>query len=83
MIYLIIALLLGTFVAGVASTKGRNPFLWGVYGSIFFVVALPHALVMEARRSCRHCDATVRGDATVCGRCRHQILRNAKPSPQG
>lgn len=73
MIYLTIAFFLGIFVAAVAGSKGRNPVLWGLYGALLSVIAIPHALLIETKRKCRHCSATVWGNELVCEHCRHRI----------
>ncbi|MBR1151200.1 hypothetical protein [Bradyrhizobium sp. JYMT SZCCT0428] len=44
---LIFAVLLGLIPAFLAKKKGRSFGLWWFYGACIFIVALPHALLME------------------------------------
>ena len=45
--YIIIACVIGVIPAFIASSKGRNFFLWWIYGACLFVVALIHSLVIS------------------------------------
>lgn len=40
---------LGLFPGFIAKTKGRNFFLWWIYGSFLFPVALVHAILLKER----------------------------------
>jgi hypothetical protein len=44
---LILAVLLGLIPAYLAGKKGRSFGLWWFYGALLFIVALPHALIMQ------------------------------------
>ena len=44
---LILAVLLGLIPAYLARKKGRSFGLWWFYGALLFIVALPHALIMQ------------------------------------
>lgn len=44
---LVIAALLGLIPANIAKNKGRSFGLWWFYGWMLFIVALPHALLMQ------------------------------------
>jgi hypothetical protein len=44
---LIGAVLLGLIPAYLAKKKGRSFGLWWFYGALIFIIALPHALLME------------------------------------
>ena len=44
---LVLAVLLGLIPAMVARSKGREFLLWWIYGSLLFIVALPHALLLK------------------------------------
>jgi hypothetical protein len=48
-IRLVIALFLGLIPAYIADSKGRNFFLWWLYGWMLFLVALIHSLVMKPK----------------------------------
>ena len=46
-ISLVIAAFLGLIPANIAKNKGRSFGLWWFYGWMLFIVALPHALLMQ------------------------------------
>jgi len=82
MYILILAILLGLVPAAIAQSKGRDFFLWWVYGAAFWIVALPHSLIMKAdqhslearglqngQKKCPFCAELVRKEATVCKHC--------------
>lgn len=79
---LVLAILLGLVPAAIAQSKGRDFFLWWVYGAAFWIVALPHSLIMKAdqhslearglqngQKKCPFCAELVREEATVCKHC--------------
>ncbi|HUZ73397.1 MAG TPA: hypothetical protein VMU87_10445 [Stellaceae bacterium] len=41
-----VLVLIGLVPAAVASSKGRSFVGWWIYGSLLFIVALPHALMI-------------------------------------
>lgn len=45
-----LAILLGMIPATVAHVKGRNFFAWWFYGSMIWLIAMPHAIVAKRRR---------------------------------
>lgn len=80
--FLIIAALLGLIPAAIADRKGRNFFLWWLYGCAIFIVAVIHALVLkptqavrdydaklDGLRKCDSCAEFIRPDARVCRFC--------------
>jgi hypothetical protein len=42
-----IALIIGLLPAAIANSKGHSFFGWWVYGFLLFIIALPHALLLE------------------------------------
>jgi hypothetical protein len=40
-------MLLGLIPSAIAARKGRNAFLWWLYGALLFIIALPHALLVD------------------------------------
>jgi hypothetical protein len=74
---------LGVIPAWIAERKGRSGFGWWLYGTTLFVVALPHALMLEddsdefesssAYRPCPFCAETIRGDARWCRYCKREV----------
>jgi hypothetical protein len=79
---------LGTIPAWIAERKGRSGFAWWLYGTTLFVVALPHALMLEdaddapesadAFRPCPVCAEPIRTDATHCRFCKHDVPRGER-----
>lgn len=73
-----IAILMGLLPAYIAMGKGKNFLLWWVYGTLLFIVAIFHAIMMKpaeknlhyyGRRYCPHCEKIVDRDALVCEYC--------------
>ena len=77
--YLIIACVIGVIPAFIASSKGRNFFLWWIYGACLFIVALIHSLVIskdmkavaeekkaQGYKECPFCKEYVKPGAVVC-----------------
>lgn len=72
--------------AAIAHSKGRSFFLWWLYGMAFFIVALPHALLIkvdqdsldakginQGQRICPHCAELIREKANVCRFCGRDV----------
>jgi hypothetical protein len=38
---------LGVIPAMIAERKGRRGFVWWIYGTVLFILALPHALILD------------------------------------
>lgn len=79
----IIALLMGMFPAYIASAKGRNFLLWWFYGTVLFVVAIFHAIMLKpaeknllhyGRRYCPHCRKVIDFAATSCEHCGKEVV---------
>lgn len=54
--------------ATIAASKGRNMWVWLLYGFFFWLIALIHSIVMAARR-CPDCAGRIRLEAKVCRHC--------------
>jgi|SRR5579871_5288369 len=79
MILLGLIAVLGLITAVIANNKGHNMFLWWLFGSAFFIVALPIALIMKPKprsgvtRSCPFCMEVVPATASVCRQCHRDL----------
>jgi len=91
---LIIGALVGLIPATIGSRKGGSFVLWWLYGGMFFIVALPHALLMKAdrrhvewrqlmdgMRKCPHCAEMVKAEAKICRYCQRELDGAAPPTP--
>lgn len=80
--FLFLIALIGLIPAVIASNKGRDFILWWFYGALFFIIALPHSLMIDANqqqldnrqvqggsKKCPHCGEFVRPEAKVCKHC--------------
>jgi len=67
---------LGLLPAAIAASKGRDFFMWWLYGSALFIIALPHAIVVGpagGKRACPHCAESVKVEAKVCPHCQRDL----------
>ncbi len=77
--YFFLVLLLGLIPAAIAQGKGRSFMAWWIYGAALFIVALPHALVLnrdeaaiarrDGQRHCPHCAELIKIEAKACKHC--------------
>jgi hypothetical protein len=74
---LIIAVLLGLVPAYIAQKKGRSFVGWWIYGALLFIVALPHAIIMDPLPDS---EEAMKHDALVASvRTRHNLDHAQKP----
>lgn len=74
---LLFAAIIGVIPGLIARSKGRDFIPWWLYGSLFFILALPHSLLMRSTaRRCPFCAEKVRKEASVCSHCARPIGGN-------
>jgi hypothetical protein len=85
--FLLIAVLIGLIPAAIASGKGRNFFLWWIYGAALWIVAMPHSMLLKPdrreleqrelamgdTRKCPHCAEIIKSEAKVCRFCGRDV----------
>lgn len=75
-IVIAVAVLLGLLPAFIVRRKGGNFYLWWVYGSLLFLVALPHSLGVkpEAKRMCPYCHNWGKTSHSYCAKCGYEFI---------
>ena len=82
-VVLLVIILIGLIPATIAKRKGRKLVRWWIYGSLLFVVALVHALLIESDQAaiekkqmaegmlkkCLSCAEMIKSDAKICRYC--------------
>lgn len=85
---LIVAVVLGAIPGGIAKNKGYNFPLWWLYGTVLFIVALPHSIALKDKvapvdgrflKMCPRCAETVKEAALMCRFCGYEF--GASPAP--
>jgi hypothetical protein len=76
-IFLIVCAMLGMIPAAIAKSKGRSVFLWWIYGTYLFIVALPHALLMKPSVQAIEREKLASGDSRRCPFCAEIVKRQA------
>ena len=84
-IEMLVAIFLGLIPAIIANNKGRDFFIWHLYGWLLFLVALIHSLLMKENdvakikkgmKKCRYCGEFIKNEAVVCRYCGRDIYKS-------
>ena len=79
------AMIFGLIPAYIAKSKGRDFSKWWLYGTLIFIVALPHAVFIKTydgpnhltmqsgQKKCPHCAEFVKADAKLCRFCQKEF----------
>jgi hypothetical protein len=71
---LLVGALLGFIPAMIASRKGGSFLVWWCYGTLVFLIALPHAILSRGnQRRCPHCSEWIQPTAAVCRHCTRAV----------
>lgn len=83
---LFFAAILGIIVGMIAKNKGRDFFPWWIYGTLLFIVAIVHVILIKPSeahaerealasggKKCPQCAEIVKEQARVCRFCGHEF----------
>jgi hypothetical protein len=82
----VVAILLGLIPAIIAQQKGRSFIVFWIYGALVFIIALPHAFLMnptakalgnntlaQSFKKCIYCAQIIKTEFNVCQYCGQDV----------
>lgn len=67
-------MVLGLVTGAIGRSKGESFFVWWLFGTFAFPLALIFVLISkDRRRRCPHCAETIRREAHVCPHCQRDL----------
>jgi RNA polymerase subunit RPABC4/transcription elongation factor Spt4 len=73
-----VAVILGAIVGAIAKHKGKDFLSWWVYGTLLFIIALPHILITNTKQKVIENNKLKSGEFKKCPHCAELIKREAK-----
>lgn len=74
---LFLAIIIGLLPAYIAQKKGRSFVTWWTYGAMLFIIALPHALLLNQDAGAIEKQRLQNGDLKKCPYCAELIKKEA------
>jgi len=87
-----LAIIIGLLPAWIAHNKGRNFFMWWIFGAALWIVAMPAALIISKDeeavveresnlKKCPYCAEWVKKEAALCKHCNSEFEPEPEPEP--
>ncbi len=75
---IVIAIVIGLIPAMIAKSKRKSFIIWWIYGTLLFIIALPHAIIIKADTKALEQEALDSGESKKCPYCAELIKKEAK-----